>query len=599
MQIVRSVAVVFALSRAAFAGSGVSSMPAGSAGPGLLVQEGVASAAPTPEELDWLRAHALPFTTCEPESGFEDLAPLAALIGDARIVALGEGTHGTREFFQMKHRLVEYLASELGFTIFSIEASTPEAYELDAYVLGGPGDPEKLIGGMYFWTWNTEEVLALVEWMRVFNASGEKKIHFTGFDMQTPDVAMEIVSSFLAGVDPGRAEEVRAQYAQAKGAQAPAGFGVATGSFPVESARGKRVRFSGWIKTEALVDGWAGLWWRNDGPNGEPRGFDNMSGSGRAPRGTQDWTEVALELDVPEDTQNINFGCLMPGAGKAWFDGLAIELDGEPFVDAERFDLDFEGGIRGFSSFAAGYNIHTDTTAHAGAKSLCIETFPRDPSALDAGAAAKLAREILEELEDGRELLLAERDVAEVEWAIHNARIVDQCMRSRSNSFNVRDQSMAENVAWILEQNPGARIVLWAHNGHVQRAASAMMGAHLARKFGDDYLPIGFATEEGRYTAVGERGLADHPLQPSPPGCIESRFTATGAPRLFLDLRSAEKGSAGSGWLRERRPFRSIGALAQEEQFFPTVLANAYDILVYVRTTTPTVQLATAPGRRR
>ena len=148
---------------------------------------------PKREELEWIRANAIPLKTCEAGHGFEDLQPLAALIGGARIVSLGECTHGTREVFQMKHRLLEYLASQRGFTIFSIEANMPEAYELNGYVLEGQGDPKKLIAGMYFWTWNTEEVLAMVEWMRQFNQSGMGRIEFTGFDMQTPDVAMDIV----------------------------------------------------------------------------------------------------------------------------------------------------------------------------------------------------------------------------------------------------------------------------------------------------------------------------------------------------------------------------------------------------------------------
>jgi erythromycin esterase len=124
------------------------------------------------EQLDWIKAHAIPLKTCEAGHGFEDLEPLKELVGDAHIVSLGECTHGTREVFQMKHRLVEYLASERGFTIFSIEANMPEAYRLNEYVLDGKGDPKELISGMYFWTWNTEEVLAMVEWMRRFNQSG-------------------------------------------------------------------------------------------------------------------------------------------------------------------------------------------------------------------------------------------------------------------------------------------------------------------------------------------------------------------------------------------------------------------------------------------
>ena len=68
----------------------------------------------SPEINNWLRENAIPFNTTEPGSGFDDLMPLKEIIGDARIVALGEATHGTREFFQMKHRMLEFLVKEMG-----------------------------------------------------------------------------------------------------------------------------------------------------------------------------------------------------------------------------------------------------------------------------------------------------------------------------------------------------------------------------------------------------------------------------------------------------------------------------------------------------
>src|SRR5436190_12670961 len=91
-------------------------------------------AAPTPAQLAWLKANAIEIKTVDAGTGFADLQKLKAAVGDARIVSLGEATHGTREIFQMKHRLIEFLASELGFTIFSIEANMPEAYRLNDYV---------------------------------------------------------------------------------------------------------------------------------------------------------------------------------------------------------------------------------------------------------------------------------------------------------------------------------------------------------------------------------------------------------------------------------------------------------------------------------
>ena len=160
----------------------------------LLISPSVAKG--SAEHVLWLEEHAIPLVSCEAGHGFEDLAPLTSMIGDAQIVGLGESTHGTREHFQMKHRLVEFLVEKLGFSWFAIEASTPEAHRLDAYVLGGDGDPEELIRGMYFWTWRTEEVLAMVEWMREHNARSDHKIHFTGFDMQTPTVAGDEAVSY-------------------------------------------------------------------------------------------------------------------------------------------------------------------------------------------------------------------------------------------------------------------------------------------------------------------------------------------------------------------------------------------------------------------
>jgi erythromycin esterase len=153
--------------------------------------------AQTTSPTDWIRANAIPLTTAEAGHGFDDMQPLKKVIGNARIVSLGEATHGTREFFQLKHRMLEFLASEMGFTIFSIEASMPEAFRLNDYVLEGKGDPAKLLKGMYFWTWDTEEVLDMILWMREFNASGKGRVEFTGFDMQTPTVALQNAGRFV------------------------------------------------------------------------------------------------------------------------------------------------------------------------------------------------------------------------------------------------------------------------------------------------------------------------------------------------------------------------------------------------------------------
>ncbi|HWB77416.1 MAG TPA: erythromycin esterase family protein, partial [Nannocystaceae bacterium] len=160
------------------------------------------SSAPS-EVQQWVAEHAIPIATVEAGHGFDDLASLKNIVGDARIVALGESTHGTREFFQLKHRMLEFLVTQMGFTVFAIEASMPEAYAIDEYVVHGRGDAATALAGTYFWTWNTAEVLAMIEWMRAYNAdpAHTEKLRFYGFDMQYAPVAMARVLDYLRRVD--------------------------------------------------------------------------------------------------------------------------------------------------------------------------------------------------------------------------------------------------------------------------------------------------------------------------------------------------------------------------------------------------------------
>jgi erythromycin esterase len=160
--------------------------------------------------LSSLRQHAIPLTTVEAGHGFAELHPLKAALGGARIVALGEATHGTREFFQLKHRLLEFLVTEMGFTTFAIEANWPESLSVNDSVLHGRGHPAKALAGLRFWTWDTEEVLDLILWMRHYNENSTHttKITFAGFDAQSTALAAAWIKDYLTRVDPALAAEI-------------------------------------------------------------------------------------------------------------------------------------------------------------------------------------------------------------------------------------------------------------------------------------------------------------------------------------------------------------------------------------------------------
>jgi erythromycin esterase len=161
-----------------------------------------------------LCARVLPFRSVLAGNGFDDLKGLDRLIGDARIVALGEASHGTAEFFQMKHRLVEYLVDRKGFTVLAVEGNWPEAQLADRFIKTGESDAGAALAAMYFWTWQTEEVSTLLRWMHHYNVTrGERPLlSFAGFDMQVPNVAIKRVIGFLDRTNSADRGAVRALY---------------------------------------------------------------------------------------------------------------------------------------------------------------------------------------------------------------------------------------------------------------------------------------------------------------------------------------------------------------------------------------------------
>jgi len=158
----------------------------------------------TDAQTDALADYASALDTTDPAIPL-DADSLPDWIAEASIIALGEATHGTREFFRLKHRLLRYAVTELGARTFALEANLPEARALDAYVTQGYGDSADALAAVYFWTWQTEEVRDLVEWLRAFNRGRplDDRVRFFGFDAQYTHGGVERLREFLRDVDPG------------------------------------------------------------------------------------------------------------------------------------------------------------------------------------------------------------------------------------------------------------------------------------------------------------------------------------------------------------------------------------------------------------
>ncbi len=181
----------------------------------IIIGCGSQSSSSTPSAkpfVDWAKSNAVVLKTTEPGSGFEDLNDFGDMVGSARVVALGESRHDAREQFRMKHRLIEYLVVEKGFTLFAMEEGMPYGETVNRYILGGEGKAEEILNGMGAWyIWDTDEILDLLNWLREYNTSvtDDKKVRFCGLDIVDPYPGLVEILDYLDIVDPRYFSDLR------------------------------------------------------------------------------------------------------------------------------------------------------------------------------------------------------------------------------------------------------------------------------------------------------------------------------------------------------------------------------------------------------
>lgn len=143
-----------------------------------------------PEVVAWLRTHAvaLPLAPAAGPPGalgphVGDPPALAAMVGHARVVAMGEANHGSRELVELRRQLLAQLVAASAFGALGIEADGSATRALDAYVRDGAGDPVQALAALAD-PWDTAEMLDVVAWMRAQNAAAphRQKLRLFGFD---------------------------------------------------------------------------------------------------------------------------------------------------------------------------------------------------------------------------------------------------------------------------------------------------------------------------------------------------------------------------------------------------------------------------------
>lgn len=135
--------------------------------------------------------------------------------GDARLVCLGEASHGTSEFYRARAAITRRLVERHGFTMVAVEADWPDAAVIDRIVRDKPAPPEAEPPFQRFptWMWRNAEFAAFVSWLRDHNRSADRAVSFHGLDLYNMNASIGAVIGYLDRTDPDAAADARRRYA--------------------------------------------------------------------------------------------------------------------------------------------------------------------------------------------------------------------------------------------------------------------------------------------------------------------------------------------------------------------------------------------------
>ncbi|MEU5239424.1 erythromycin esterase family protein [Streptomyces lydicus] len=420
---------------------------------------------------EWTSRNAVRLAAPGLDAPPEDLATLRNLVGDARVVALGENSHQIHEFGLLRERMLRFLVRECGFTVYAVEFGAASGRAVDAWVQGGDGDLDALLMPRADgYPGQSAEGRDTLRWLRAHNATAPRPVRFAGLDIPAAGgslaPALEPVAKYLADVDP---DAVR-------------------------------------------------------------------------------YARTALELSEP----------LAGGSGLvSAHTRLALAPQAQDRLSATLGRL--------LNRVSVMREIYTRRSGH--------QAYERALSDVWAAWRTDQMQRAMSELLGGAP------DAADLA---------------------ARDRYMAESLLELLDQSaPGTRIVLAAHNAHIQRTANpqgsplpcAPMGHVLAQELGTDYVSVALTGGSGRtvrnvpdptHPAGMRQCAADAPE--ATPDSVEALFAGVPEAPALLDTHALTAHARHHG-LPEPTHIR------MDDGFLPVPALNAYDAVISVPRTTLTADL--------
>lgn len=151
------------------------------------------------EITEWIGRVIRPIEICKKNKIKTSFDYLISVLKDSRVVGVGESTHGTKEFFEIRLLLLEFLVVRLGFKNLVLEADYISCKSVNDFVLYGLGDLESVVKGMGSSVYHTKEFSKIISWLYVYNKSVgfEDKVNFYGIDIYPNKQGRLLVTKFI------------------------------------------------------------------------------------------------------------------------------------------------------------------------------------------------------------------------------------------------------------------------------------------------------------------------------------------------------------------------------------------------------------------